>query len=151
MKENLLKKSKFTSGGYEIYYDKASGEAVGIVWDIFVFLKNVSDECMSQSEAEKYCKTIYVNGHQAALFEPEECLGAVWCMWPQIDVKKIGFALQEIGAENLDAFCWCASYPYDCKAWLVNFASGEVYLGFIGENYFARGVLYLDHRFAQES
>lgn len=111
-----------TSNGYKIYYDKASGEAVGIVYKNLVFLKVVSEREMNWYEAEAYCYLIDINDITAELCPVN------YNSWREefLDISKsLYVALKEIGAKNLDAYTWCAQRNSN-EGCLQNFAIGDV-------------------------
>ena len=128
-----------TSNGYKIYYDKTSGEAVGIVYKKLVFLKAFSERKMNWYEAVEYCKTIVINGIVAELcpvmknWETE--FRDIYC-----DLKQ---ALKEIGAEKSDYCTWCSEKD-DLNAWCQYFIRGNVYPSYKGyDSSYVRPVLVL--------
>lgn len=133
-----------TSNGYEIYYDKKSGNAVGIVWTDFVFLKETSPRRLSFDEAWQYCNKILINGLRAEVFPVDEC--ADWCDWcHSLDLEGLYMALAEIGAENLTEEFWCGEYPFHAQAWVVNLEKNLAFRAdrFLGGPRYCRAVIHL--------
>ncbi len=145
---------KMTSNGYEIYYDKASGEAVGIVHKNLVFLKTTSERRMDWYEAVEYCKTIVINGITAELCPVTKDwyveFTDIYC-----DLRQ---ALKEIGAEKSDCCTWCCDcdssklrsciekfYPWSkgYYAWVQSFDNGNMCDDMKSGHYAVRPVLVL--------
>lgn len=104
-----LKPKGKTSDDFEIYYDQASGEAVGIVYKNIVFLKHISEGSMKWNKAVAYCRTIVINGIKAQLCPVDE-------NWRKELVKiskKLCLALKKIGAVHLDSWIWASEYSYE--------------------------------------
>ncbi len=119
--QNVSERKEKTSNGYQIYYDEATGKAVGIVYKNMVFLKNTSKKKLHWYDAAIYCKTVVINGITSRLCPADES-------W-KTEFKKIAGnlykALLEIGAENLDDLTWAA----ECNAnyaWSQSFGNGNV-------------------------
>lgn len=133
-----LKQREKTSDDFEIYYDQASGEAVGIVHKNIVFLKHVSDKDMSWNDAVAYCETVVINGIRAQLCPA----GKNWPTEFKKISKELWLALKEIGAEKLDYWTWASKYNGN-YAWYQNFLSGGVGKDYKNLNFYVRPVLLL--------
>lgn len=145
---------KMTSNGYEIYYDEASGEAVGIVYNNLVFLKTVSERRMDWDDAAAYCKTIVINGITAELCPVTKN----WRSEISAVYSGLQRALKEIGAEKSDCCTWCCDcdssklhscietfYPWSKMyyAWVQSFENGNVIDTRKHDSFYVRPVLVL--------
>lgn len=110
-----------TSNGYEIYYDEASGKAVGIVYKNRVFLKTTSSERINWHEAAEYCKSIIINGITSQFCPVDDNWKKEFCNVYQ----NLYQALKEIGAENLDYSTWCSENG-SSWAWIQDLSDGYV-------------------------
>ncbi len=129
-----------TSNGYQIYYDEASGEAVGIVYKNMVFLKNTSEKKLHWYDAAIYCKTVVINGITSQLCPADES----WKTEFKRIARGVYKALLEIGAEKLDCLTWASEYNAKC-AWYQRFSDGLIYNFYCKDNYnYVRPVLILD-------
>ncbi len=135
-----LKPKEKTSDDFEIYYDQASGEAVGIIYKNIVFLKHISKGPMNWNKAVAYCKTIVINGIRARLCPVDDN----WRAEFEKISKKLYHAFEKIGAEKLDYFTWASEYD-DTWAWLQRFTDdGYVgYTNYKGSSNYVRPVLLL--------
>jgi len=135
--------AKKTSNGYEIYYDKTSGEAVGIVYKHVVFLKHLSSRRMTWHRAYVYCKKIEVNGIVA---EPFWTSNEDWITeFKEKLHTELCQALQEIGAKKPEACSWAGAYDLD-NAWRMDFQTGNIdYRAKYKQEAYIRPVLFLKH------
>lgn len=136
----ILKPKEKTSDDLEIYYDQASGEAVGIVYKNIVFLKHISKAPMNWNKAVAYCKTIVINGIKAQLCPVDDN----WRAEFEKISKKLCHALEKIGAEKFDYFTWATELD-NTWAWHQRF-SNDGYVGYTnlkGNSSYVRPVLIL--------
>lgn len=128
-----------TSNGYEIYYDEASGKAVGIVYKNRVFLKTTSSEKITWREAAEYCKSIIINGITSQFCPVDDNWKKEFCNVYQ----NLYQALKEIGAENLDYSTeWCFENG-SVWAWTQSLSDGSTDAYYKHYNYYVRPVLIL--------
>lgn len=137
--EKTSKRKEKTSNGYDIYYNKISGEAVGIVYQNIVFLKHISENPMSWYDAVSSCKEIVINGVKAQLCP----VNTNWRTELKIISEELCLALEEIGAEHLDCWIWASKFDSD-YAWIQYLRDGKTDYNFKLSNYYVRPVLVLE-------